>query len=157
MSITKRYRVVIDYEVVVDDWSASGWDQREFGTTDKDWANRQRRLFEALIRNSKRLEQYCQRLLLDDLQDGEALTHIEGFEHLPSEDDLLMQTFEQLSANDVAEWEEGISKDFFFEDSEFVRYRFQPSMQNFTLECLGTQGQIECEIHRDQAKLVFTD
>lgn len=158
MSITKRYRVVIDYEVEISDWSPTGWDQSgDAGTPDKDWANRQRRLFEALIKSPKRLENYCLRTVWDALQEPDALAHAQESENLPTEDDLLMQTFNRLPPSDVAEWEESIAKDLFFEDSEFVRYRFQPSMQNLTLECLGTEGQIECESQKGQAKLAFTD
>ncbi|PYP90056.1 MAG: hypothetical protein DMG65_12595 [Candidatus Angelobacter sp. Gp1-AA117] len=75
MGTTKRYRLVIDYEVEVLDWEPSGWHGPHFHTDAgtngfKEWAENQRRLFDAVTKDPRRMEQMCQRSVLDALEMG---------------------------------------------------------------------------------------
>jgi hypothetical protein len=139
MGITKRYRLVIDYEVDVTDFEPSGWhdrtEYRDFGTPGfNEWTDNQRRLFEALLKNPRRVEQMCQRSLLDALETDYGEVRYQFA--VPEEDDLYAETFAEMSPQDRAYWEDICDEDLFPENADFVTYRFQPLISSCTLQNL---------------------
>ena len=100
MGMTKRYRLVIDYEVEVSDWETSGWHGAQhypdFGTPGfEEWAENQRRLFDAVMKNPKRVEHMCQRSVLDALEMD--LADVRRQFAVPTDDALFAETFAEMS------------------------------------------------------------
>jgi hypothetical protein len=151
MAITKRYRLVIDYEVDVSDWEPSGWhaaqDHPDFGTPGFDeWAENQRRLFDAFMTDPKRVEQMCRRSVLDAME-----TDAEDVRRqflVPEEDSLFQETFAEMSPQDRAYWANICRKGLFSENADFVTYRFQPVIRNCTMQNLETEELVEAEPDR---------
>lgn len=148
MGITKRYRLVIDYEVEVSDWEPSGWHSGEsdpdFGTPGFDeWAENQHRLFDAVIKDPKRVEQMCQRSVLDTLEMD--LERVRRQFAVPSEDALFAETFAEMPPKDKMYWENICREQMFSENADFVTYRFQPFVQSCTIQNLETGELIEAQ------------
>jgi hypothetical protein len=148
MSIKKRYRLVIDYEVEVTDWQPSGWhsgkDFRDFGTPSfNEWAENQRRLFDAVLKDPKRVEQLCQRSVLDALETD--VGDVRRQFAVPEEDDLFTETFAEMSEKDKAYWENICDEGLFAENADFVTYRFQPSVTTCSIQNQETGELIETQ------------
>jgi len=148
MGTTKRYRLVIDYEVEVSDWEPSGWytaqDDPDFGTPGfEELAEKQRRLFDAVLKDPKRVEQICQRSLLDTLEMD--LGNVRRQFAVPAEDDLYQETFSEMSPEDREYWENICREGLFAENADFVTYRFQPHVQSCTMQNLETGELIETQ------------
>lgn len=146
MGITKRYRLVIDYEVEVSDWEPTGWHDPEsypdFGTPEfNEWAENQRRLFDTVLKDPKRVEQICQRSVLDTLESD--LDDVSRQFAVPAEDDLYEATFAEMSPEDREWWENICREGLFAENADFVTYRFQPHVQSCTMQNLETGELVE--------------
>jgi hypothetical protein len=146
MGITKRYRLVIDYEVEVSDWETTGWHgpdfYRDFGTPEfNELAENQRRLFDAVMKDPKRVDQMCQRSLLDTLEMD--LGNVRRQFAVPAEDNLYGETFAEMSPEDREWWENICREGLFAENADFVTYRFQPHVQSCTMQNLETGELIE--------------
>ena len=151
MAITKRYRLVIDYEVEVSDFEPSGWHgpkyYPDFGTPGfNEWAENQRRLFESVLTNPNRVEQMCQRSVLNSLEFD--LGRVGNKFSVPKTDDLYAETFAEMSDNDKTYWANICHKGSFWDEADFVTYRFQPFVQNCTLQNLETGELIETKSYR---------
>lgn len=148
MGITKRYRLVIDYEVEVSDWEPSGWHSGEsypdFGTPGFDeWAENQHRLFDAVLKDPKRVEHMCKRSVLDTLEMD--LERVRRQFEVPSEDALFAETFAEMCPKDRAYWENICGEHLFSENADFVTYRFQSFVQSCTIQNLETGELIEAQ------------
>jgi hypothetical protein len=146
MSITKRYRLVIDYEVEVTDWQPSGWhaakDFADFGTPSfNEWADNQRRLFDAVLKDPKRVERMCQRSVLDALEMD--VEDVRRQFSVPQEEILYAETFAEMSEKDKLYWENICDKGLFSENADFVTYRFRSSVTGCTMQNVETGGMIE--------------
>jgi hypothetical protein len=134
MTITKRYRLIEEYE-----------DRHtpEFAA----WVGLQKRLFAALLNDPSRVEQVCRRALLDASELD--LSYLRKKFDVPEEDDLLIQSFNELPLSDAARWKESSRGEMFYEDSEFVRNRIQPYMTGCKLQNLDTGDEIESNSGED--------
>lgn len=146
MSITKRYRLVIDYEVKVTDFEPSDWHgpnfYPDFGTPGfNEWADNQRRLFDAVITDPKRVEKLCQGSLLSSLEVD--VRDVQRQFAVPTEDDLYAETFAEMSPEDREYWENICRERLFAENANFVTYRFQPHVQICTMQNLETGELLE--------------
>jgi hypothetical protein len=137
MSITKRYRVVLDYEVEIRDWSEESLADEYAGYEDvgtpefTEWEGHQQRLFEALMKDPNRVEQFCQRAVLD-------LASWDGAEKefdVPSENDLIVDAFKDLSPADAAYWRGSFNGEFFY-----------PSMVSCTFQSLETDDEVPTKL-----------
>lgn len=146
--ITKRYRVVIDYEVAVEDWpddalAKSGLNHSGNRAEIEDWQNRQMKLFEAIMKDPRRVDQVCQRALLDviegDLEDELGLDQFV----VPEEDQLIFDAFKDLSPDDAKYWNEELQSESFYESSLLARAQFNPCMMKCTLQDLDTGTEIQ--------------
>lgn len=152
MSTKKRYRLVIDYEVEVSDWEPSGWhaaqEYPDFGTPGFDeWAENQRRLFDAFMKDPKRVEQMCRTAIVSALE-----TDVDDVRRqfvVPEEDSLFQETFAEMSPEDRAYWENICREGLFCENADFVTYRFQPLIENCTMQSLETGELVEVRAEKE--------
>ena len=163
MSIKKHYRVVIDYEVEVEDWSEAALkSERRYyvdaGTPEfAEWEESQRRLFEALLKDPRRVEQCCQRAVLDTADlDLESVIYDQRLD-VPVQDDLIIQAFENLSPADAAHWREASHYNDFFEESAIVRSRIRPRMLTCTLQNVETGEAINAREPAPDQQDIFID
>jgi hypothetical protein len=144
MAITKRYRFVVDYEVQVEDWTdaelAGAREEYKQVQDYPDWEEKQRKLFVQLTKNPERLEQYCRRALLDVAElDLESLH--QQF-HVPEENELLAQAFEELPSEEVKYWNELFQSEWFFENTQLTRDRIQPYLTSCKVVNVETGDEI---------------